>query len=277
MGGFLSPESREPVQLPGRERRDVPGPRTVSWPARAPEEIAKFFLHSIVLRHGAPAVVITDRGTAFTSALTEEIMTLTYTDHRRTTAYHPQTNGLTERLNKTIADMISMYVNDDHTNWDEVLPYVIFAYNTAPQETTGFTPFRLVHGREVTTMLDAMLLPSGTEALTPSAEEFTRRAEAARDLARCRILERQKIDARRYNNRHREMIYQSGDQVWVWSPVRFRGRSEKLLRRYFGPYKVVRQLSKVTYQVLPEGTVRSRRRLLPEVVHVARMKPYYPR
>lgn len=230
-----------------------------------------------MLRHGAPAVVITDRGTAFTSALTEEVMKLTYTDHRRTTAYHPQTNGLTERLNKTIADMISMYVNVEHKNWDDVLPYVIFAYNTAVQETTGFTPFRLVHGREVTTMLDAMLLPAGTEALTSGAQEFARHAEAARHLARCRIRHQQTIDARRYNQRHREVVYQSGDHVWVWSPVRLRGRSEKLLRRYFGPYKVVRQLSKVTYQVLPEETVRSRRRALPEVVHVARMKPYYSR
>lgn len=53
----------------------------------------------------------------------------TYTDHRHTTAYHTQTNGLTERLNKTIADIIFMYVNDDHRTWDEV-------YNTATQETT---------------------------------------------------------------------------------------------------------------------------------------------
>lgn len=240
-------------------------------------EIARFFLHSIVLRHGAPAVVITDRGTAFTSALTEEVMKLTYTDHRRTTAYHPQTNGLTERLNKTIADMISMYVNVEHNNWDDVLPYVVFAYNTAVQETTGFTPFRLVHGREVTTMLDAMLLPNETETLPSDAEEFTRCAEAARHLARCRIRHQQSVDAHRYNQRHKEVVYQCGDQVWIWSPVRLRGRSEKLLRRYFGPYTVVRRLGDVTYQVIPEGTVRSRRRARPEVVHVARMKPYYSR
>ena len=89
--------------------------------------------------------------------LTQEILRLSHTSHRRTTAYHPQTNGLTERLNKTIADMISMYVDVEHKTWDEVLPYVTFAYNTAVQETTGVTPFHLVHGRKVTTMLDAMI------------------------------------------------------------------------------------------------------------------------
>lgn len=79
----------------------------------------------------------------------------------------------------------------------------LFAYNTAPQETC-FTPFCQVHGREVTTMLDVVLLPSGTEALAPSAE-------AARDLARCRILNKQKIHTCRYSGHHREVIYQSGD------------------------------------------------------------------
>ncbi|GFW70685.1 retrovirus-related Pol polyprotein from transposon 412 [Trichonephila clavipes] len=78
-------------------------------------------------------------------------------DHRFTTAYHPQTNGLTERFNKTLADMLSMYVDVEQKNWDEILPFVTFAYNTAKQETTGFTPFYLLHGREAETTLDTML------------------------------------------------------------------------------------------------------------------------
>ncbi|KAM7298963.1 DDE-type integrase/transposase/recombinase [Ixodes scapularis] len=130
---------------------------TKALPSGTAVEVAKFFIESIVLRHGAPEVLITDRGSSFMAQLTQEILRLSHTSHRRTTAYHPQTNGLTERLNKTIADMISMYVDVEHKTWDEVLPYVTFAYNTAVQETTGFTPFQLVHGRKVTTMLDAML------------------------------------------------------------------------------------------------------------------------
>ncbi|KAM7298120.1 DDE-type integrase/transposase/recombinase [Ixodes scapularis] len=117
---------------------------TKALPARTAVEVAKFFIESIVLRHGAPEVLIPDRGSSFMAQLTQEILRLSHTSHRRTTAYHPQTNGLTERLNKTIADMISMYVDVEHKTWDEVLPYVTFAYNTAVQETTGVTPFQLV-------------------------------------------------------------------------------------------------------------------------------------
>ncbi|GFV31941.1 transposon Ty3-I Gag-Pol polyprotein [Trichonephila clavipes] len=89
--------------------------------------------------------------------LVSSLVDLCNIDHRFTTAYHPQTNGLTERFNKTLADMLSMYVDVEQKNWDEILPFVTFAYNTAKQETTGFTPFYLLHGREAETTLDTML------------------------------------------------------------------------------------------------------------------------
>ncbi|GFW73446.1 transposon Ty3-I Gag-Pol polyprotein [Trichonephila clavipes] len=92
----------------------------------------------IVLKHGAPRVIITDRGAVFRSRLVSSLVDLCNIDHRFTTAYHPQTNGLTERFNKTLADMLSMYVDVEQKNWNEILPFVTFAYNTAKQETTGF-------------------------------------------------------------------------------------------------------------------------------------------
>ncbi|GFW76456.1 transposon Ty3-I Gag-Pol polyprotein [Trichonephila clavipes] len=95
------------------------------------DEIAKFLLEEIVLRHGAPRVIITDRGAVFRSRLVSSLVDLCNIDHRFTTAYHPQTNGLTERFNKTLADMLSMYVDVEQKNWDEILPFVTFAYNTA--------------------------------------------------------------------------------------------------------------------------------------------------
>lgn len=238
-------------------------------------EAARFFIEAVVLRHGAPAVVITDRGSAFTAALLDTVLRLSGTTHRKTTAYHPQTNGLTERLNKTLADMMSMYIDVDHKNWDEILPYVTFAYNTARQETTRVTPFSLVYGREVTTLLDAML-PHECGDHETGAEEFTQRAEEARQLARLRIQAQQNYDARHYNLRHRPVTYNVGDQVWVWTPIRRRGLSEKLLRRYFGPYTVLRRISDVNYEVVPDSPYCSKRRQhLPEVVHVLRMKPYF--
>ncbi|KAK8759172.1 hypothetical protein V5799_003195 [Amblyomma americanum] len=90
-------------------------------------EVAKFFVECILIRHGSPDVLITERGTAFTAELTQAILCYSQTSHRRTTAYHPQTNGLTERLNKTIADMLAMYVDAEHKTSNVNLPYVVFA------------------------------------------------------------------------------------------------------------------------------------------------------
>ena len=77
------------------------------------------------------------------------------TDHLTTTSYHPQTNVLSERLNQTLEDT-SMYVNTNHNNWDQVLPFVTVVYNTSRQELTGYTPFYLMYGKEE-------LLPSDLE------------------------------------------------------------------------------------------------------------------
>uniref|UniRef100_A0A6G5ABD6 Putative polyprotein n=1 Tax=Rhipicephalus microplus TaxID=6941 RepID=A0A6G5ABD6_RHIMP len=248
--------------------------RDKGYPERYSSGGGKIFIENIVLRHGAPTVVITDRGTAFTAALLDHVLMLSGTTHRKTTAYHSQTNGLTERLNKTIEDMLSMYVDVEHKNWDTILPYITFAYNTAKQETTRMTPFSLVHGREVRTMLDAMLPHEGDD-IVPDADTFTERAEEARQLARLRISQQQDYDAGRYNAHRRTVVYQTGDKVWVWTPIRKRGLSEKLLRRYFGPYLVVRRRSDVTYDVVPDCSYSTRRRQHhPELVHVVRMKPY---
>lgn len=240
-------------------------------------EVAKFFIENIVLRHGAPSRIVTDRGTPFTAHLMQETLELSRTTHRKTTAYHPQTNGLTERLNKTLADMLSMYVDVQQKTWDEILPYVTFAYNTATQETIRFTPFRLVYGREVQTMLDAMLPFEEEHLATPDAEQFAERAEETRQLARLHIQRQQLSDAARYNIRHREVYYRPGDRVWVWTPIRRPGLSEKLLHRYFGPYKIVQRLSDVTYEVIPDGTAGQRRQPRTETVHVVRLKPYFRR
>lgn len=241
-------------------------------------EVAEFFVNSIVLWHGAPAVLITDRGTAFTADLLKTIVKLTHTSHRKTTAYHPQANGLTERLNRTLTDMLSIYVDIEHRTWDDILPYATFAYNTAVQETTRKTPFELVFGRAVVTPLDAMLPVDHISENDCDSTEYIQRAEEARQLARYRIQQQQRADAHRYNLRRRDVQYAPGDRVWVWTPIRLRGRSEKLLRRYFGPYRVLRRVGPLNYEVVPEGQgVSSRRRHPTEVVHVVRLKPYYDR
>ncbi|GFV21462.1 transposon Ty3-I Gag-Pol polyprotein [Trichonephila clavipes] len=122
-------------------------------------------------------------------------------------------------------------------SWDEILPFVTFAYNTAKQETTGFTPFYLLHGREAETTLDTMLPFCPNDFDDNNITKIAARAEESRQLARVHTLRAQDKDRRRYDSKHQMVSYAPGDLVWVYTPVRKVGLSEKLLRRYFGPYQ----------------------------------------
>ncbi|GFX31796.1 transposon Tf2-6 polyprotein [Trichonephila clavipes] len=198
---------------------------TKALPTAEVDEIAKFLLEEIVLRHGAPRVIITDRGAVFRSRLVSSLVDLCNIDHRFTTAYHPQTNGLTERFNKTLADMLSMYVDVEQKNWDEILPFVTFAYNTAKQETTGFTPFYLLHGREAETTLDIMLPFCPNDFDDNNITKIAARAEESRQLARVHTLRAQDKDRRRYDSKHQMVSYAPGDLVWIYTPVLDESRS----------------------------------------------------
>ncbi|XP_055944510.1 uncharacterized protein LOC129975469 [Argiope bruennichi] len=157
--------------------------------------------------------------------------------------------------------MLSMYVDVEQKNWDQILPFVTFAYNTAKQDTTGFTPFYLLHGREAETPLGTMfpLCPHEFSQEDDYVSHLINKAEESRQLARARTVEAQKKDRRHYDSKHRMVAYEPGDL---------------LLKRYFGPYQVLRRLYDVTYEVA-DFDPSSRRRKPKEVVHVLRMKPYH--
>ncbi|GFT50593.1 retrovirus-related Pol polyprotein from transposon 412 [Trichonephila clavipes] len=118
-----------------------------------------------------------------------------------------------------------MYVDVEPKNWDEILPFVTFAYNTAKQETTGFTPFYLLHGREAETTLDTMLPFCPNDFDDNNITKIAARAEESRQLARVHTLRAQDKDRRRYDSKHQMVSYAPGDLVWVYTPVLDESRS----------------------------------------------------
>lgn len=98
-----------------------------------------------------------DRGRQFVADVVEELLRRSASQFRHATSYHPQTNGLTERVNRTLVNMLAMFVDSKHKNWDAILPFMTYAYNTALHETTGFSPFYLLYIRPPRTTLDAIL------------------------------------------------------------------------------------------------------------------------
>ena len=94
-------------------------------------------------------MLISDQGREFVNSVKEELFALTGTEHRVTSAYHPQTNGLTERFNQTLQTALIKIVNDNQNDWEEHLSAVLFAYRTAQQKATKLSPFEIMYCRYV--------------------------------------------------------------------------------------------------------------------------------
>lgn len=138
------------------------------------DELVKLFS-----RVGIPKEILTDQGSNFTSQLLTEIYRLLHVHRIRTTPYHPQSDGLVERFNKTLKSLLRKTVTDTGKDWDKLLPFLLFAYREVPQASTGFSPFELLYGREVRGPLD--VLKETWEADKRSSESVVSHVLAMRD------------------------------------------------------------------------------------------------
>ena len=111
-------------------------------------------LVSVFAGVGIPDEILTDQGSNLMSSLLQEMYLMLNISRLRTSPYHPQTDGLTERLNGALKSMIRKFTASNQKDWDEHLPYLLFAYREVPQESTGFSPFELLYGRRVRGSLD---------------------------------------------------------------------------------------------------------------------------
>ena len=97
---------------------------------------------------------MTDRGTHFVNELLDALCQQLGTKHSLSTAYHPQTNGLVERFNRTLCEALAKYANEEKDDWDLYIPSVLFAYRNMKHNTTKFEPFYLTYGRKATLPID---------------------------------------------------------------------------------------------------------------------------
>lgn len=121
--------------------------------------IARLLVDQIICRHGIPTELLSDRGATFLSQLLSEVYQLMGMRKVNTTVYHPQTDGLVKRLNRTMTDMLAKTVQKHGTDWDERLPYVLFAYRASLQESTRESPFFLLYGRDPKLPTEETLTP----------------------------------------------------------------------------------------------------------------------
>jgi len=234
--------------------------------------IATLFVTQIVCRHGAPMILQSDRGTDFTSNLMAEITQLFATRKLHTTAYHPMGNGEVERANQTLATRIRMFIDSSHTDWDDHLPFAVFATNIHFNSSTGVSPFQLVYGRQPLLPIDAALNyrpPLHFIDLESYSSEVKRHFTTALTVVQRQIHDAQAAYSKSYNQRAHNFKYEIGNFVLKESVEVKKGLTPKFLPIWRGPFRVISvdyPNITITDPMNPKFT---------EVIHVNRTKLFH--
>jgi hypothetical protein len=222
----------------------------------------------IVCLHGVPKKIVSDRGSQFTSRFWKKLHESLDTKLNFSSAYHPQTDGQTERTNQVLEDMLRACALKHGGNWEKSLPYAEFSYNNSYQASLKMSPFEALYGRKCKTPLywdqTGERQFFGPE-LIQEAEEQVRMIRENLRIAQSR----QKSYA---NNRRRLLEFKEGDHVYLKvSPIRGMRRFKvkgKLSPCFIGPFLILKRVGEVAYQLeLPDHLSD-----VHDVFHVSQLK-----
>ena len=231
---------------------------------------AEIFVREFVANLGVPRHVHTDQGRNFESELFAEVCRLLAVHKTRTTPYLPRSDGLVERFNRTLQQMLKALVNENRTDWDELLPYVLMAYRSSPQESTGCSPYMLMYGKEMALPVDVMVGVPGPQSAAyrcpvEYVEWLRQSLQEAHEFARQRLQVAARRQKNQYDARSKPHKYNVGDYVWYYYPPL---ANKKLGKGWVGVYRVMEVTGSCScvIQLTPDGR--------PKRVHCDHLKPH---
>ncbi|GJX41673.1 putative nucleotidyltransferase, ribonuclease H [Tanacetum coccineum] len=235
------------------------------------EKLARMYLKEVVTRHGIPVLIICDRDPRFSSNFWKSLQKALGTSLDMSTAYHPETDGQSERTIQTLEDMLRACVIDFGNGWIKHLPLVEFSYNNSYHASIKAAPFEALYGRKCRSPVcwaevgEAQLTgPDLVQETTEKIIQIKQRIQAARD--------RQKSYA---DLKRKLMEFQVGDRVMLkvspWKGVVRFGKRGKLNPRYVGPFKVLEKVGSIAYKLeLPQELSQ-----VHNTFHVSNLNKYY--
>lgn len=245
-------------------------PEAFAIPDQKAETVARVFVAEIVCRHGTPERLLSDNGTNFTSELLAESCKLLQIDKIQTTAYHPQANGVVERSHQTLMSYLKCFVDEDQKNWDTWLPYAMMMYRSTPHSVTKYSPYFLLHGREMRLPSDWIKEDLQLDlAEEDFVQEIKRRLQIAYKNAAENIQQRKETSKVQYDKKTKDKKLEVGDLVLLYCPQVRRGRSKKLNSPWLGPNTVIEVNSEVNITIKKGKSIQR--------VHKNRVKPFRER
>jgi hypothetical protein len=254
-------------------------PEARAIPDQKASTVSAFFYEDIICRHGCPKELLTDRGSHFVNEILRSLCQELGVKHKLSTSYHPQTNGLVERFNRTLCETLAKYAGESKDDWDLYLPSTLFAYRTKRHNTTRHEPFYLVYGREATLPIDFAITTSQAQLANTDPQQdllnrihhLTGQFENIKIEAQDNIAKSQRLQKERHDKQlSKVQRYKIGDLVLLYkSELKNR---KKLEDRWKGPYYV--------HEVFPNGVYKLRTidgKVLKVPINGDRLKQYHQR
>ena len=236
------------------------------------EKLVELYIKEVVRLHGIPSSIVSDRDPRFTSRFWTSLHEALGTKLKLSSAYHPQTDGQTERTIQTLEDLLRACIIEQQGSWMDCLPLIEFTYNNSYQASIGMAPFEALYGRKCKTPIcwyddgEAVLL--GPEMLQQINEQVK--------LIREKIKASQDRQKSYYDRRRKPLDFQEGEHVFLKvSPVTGVGRalkSRKLTPKYLGPYQILKKIGPVAYHIALPPSLSN----LHPVFHVSQLRRYNP-
>ncbi|KAL6495531.1 hypothetical protein OROGR_030094 [Orobanche gracilis] len=232
--------------------------------------VAHLYFRDVYKFHGLPSTIVSDRDTRFLSHFWRSLWRLINTSLNFSSAYHPQTDGQTEVVNRSLGALLRALVGDHLKSWDTKLPQAEFAHNLATNRSTGFSPFKVIFGLLPRGPVDLLPLPS---AVRPHgvASDFIIDVQRVHQQVHANLLSATAAYKERADRGRREVVFAVGDFVWaILTKDRFPAHEyNKLAARKIGPVEVVERINPNAYRVALPSNIRTS-----DVFNVKHLLPY---
>ncbi|TID16590.1 hypothetical protein E6O75_ATG11708 [Venturia nashicola] len=218
-------------------------------------DLAEILVDRVFTRFGAPRGIVSDRDSRFTGSFWSELCYYARIKRRLSTAFHPQTDGQTERQNQTIQEYLRAFCSENQGAWAKLLPVAEFAYNNSKHSSTGISPFMAMYGYNPEIHFNPEERPEGREV--PAAKDRIEGLYLLRSKLAVRWQEATEAQSSYYNKKHKPMQFNKGDLVLVSTKnLRLKTPSKKLSQRMMGPFRVIEPVGSQAYRLQLPPTMK---------------------